>query len=216
MMWKAPIATLMGALAFAAPSPAGEGALRVRASEAAAPCLKAALGVSSAFRRGTDVQVGDILDENGADVLVASSVEITRALETGLADPDTDADLASIPWVLAGSAAPAGGVAELAGTDQTVSVPAGPAAYEARRALELVVPGRVREVAGHELRSAPVAIVPQSLGGAGHKVLDGIPPLLVRAAVSMRAGRKEAARSLLRYLTSPNGRRAFGGCVPPP
>src|SRR2546426_1810665 len=109
--------------------------VRVRASDAAAPCVLAA---AAAYTKApVEVEAGSVQDalSSDADVLVASGVEITRAVEAGVAAVG-ETDVARIPWVLAmaaGGPTPVG-LADLS-RDVDVVILAGPAAYEARRAL---------------------------------------------------------------------------------
>lgn len=80
---------------------AADDTLRVRSSAIAARCVTA-VGQAWEARGGRTVSVetGGLRDEGVWDVLVGSSVELTRALEGGEADIETDVDIATIPWVL--------------------------------------------------------------------------------------------------------------------
>ena len=197
----------------AAPAPA----LRVRATEAMAPCLAAA---TRAFTGGSgsapSVETGDLADPT-ADVLVGSAVEVTRALESGRAQNDSDVEVASVPWVLVlGEAAPAlQSLKDVAAAGLEVEVPAGPASYEARRALAAAAAVRVRESDAKALRKAGIALVPLSLAGPGRRIAVDVPALVAQAAVGARAASPEAARAFVEFLGGENGRRAFAECGGP-
>ncbi len=194
-------------------------ALRVVATEAVAPCVRPAAQVFA--RRGTavDVLVGRLADDRRADVLVASSVGITRAIEAGRAEEGSDVDIASIPWVLAvepGGPRGLGRLEDLRRTSGEVLVLGGAAAYEARRAL-----AELPEIEVHEstdaatLASASVAVIPLSLArGTGHVSLD-IPPVVARAAVTRRPPRPADAAAFVGFLASEEGRRVFAACGAP-
>jgi hypothetical protein len=189
--------------------------LRVRATEAMAPCLVAATrALPAGPGRSSTLETGDLADAT-ADVLVGSAVEITRALESGLALFDSDVDIASVPWVLVlGEKAPdLHSLKEVAAAGLEVEVPAGPASYEARRALAAASAGRVRESDALALRKAGIALVPLSLAGPGRRIAVDVPALLAQAAVGARAASPEAARALAAFLGGENGRRAFAECA---
>lgn len=190
-------------------------ALRVRATEATAPCLAAAtraLPPGSGSR--ATLETGDLADAT-ADVLVGSSVEMTRALESGLALNDSDVEIANIPWVLVlGDQAPdLHSLKDVAAAGFEVEVPTGPASYEARRALAAASAGRVREGDAKALRKAGIALVPLSLAGPGRRIAVDVPALLAQAAVGARASAPDAARAFAAFLGSENGRRAFAECA---
>ena len=199
--------------AVAEPAPA----LRVRATEAMAPCIAAATRVfTGGSGRSLNLETGDLADA-GADVLVGSAVEMTRALESGRAQSDSDVEIASVPWVLVlGEAAPAlQSLKEVAAAGLEVEVPAGPASYEARRVLAAAAAGRVRESDASSLRKAEIALVPLSLAGPGRRIAVDVPALVAEAAVGARAASPEAARAFVAFLGEENGRRAFAGCGAP-
>ena len=160
------------------------------------------------------VETGDLADAT-ADVLVGSSVEVTRALESGRAQNDSDVEIASVPWVLVlGEKAPAlHSLKDVAAAGLEVEVPAGPASYEARRALPAASAGRVRESDASALRKAGVALVPLSLAGPGRRIPVDVPALIAQAAVGARATSPEAARAFVAFLGGENGRRAFAECA---
>ncbi|HVQ31169.1 MAG TPA: hypothetical protein VMV21_16365, partial [Vicinamibacteria bacterium] len=197
--------------AAAEPAPA----LRVRATEAMAPCLVAAAReFAGASGRAPSLETGDLSDPT-ADVLVGSSVEITRALESGRAQNDSDVEIASVPWVLVlGEKAPdLHSLKEVAAAGLEVELPVGPASYEARRALTAAAAGRVRESDASGLRKAGIALVPLSLAGPGRRIAVDVPALLAQAAVGARAASPEAARALVAFLGGESGRRAFASCA---
>jgi hypothetical protein len=163
------------------------------------------------------VETGDLTDA-AADVLVGSGPEVTRVLESGLGRDDSDVAIAEVPWVLVLSdAAPAvGSLEDAARAGLEVEVLAGPASYEARRALA-AKSSRVREsrdVAA--LRKAQVALVPLSLAGRGRRVAVDVPPLVAQAAVGATAAAPDAAQAFVAFLGSVDGRRAFAACGSPP
>ena len=189
-------------------------ALRVRATEAMAPCAAAATRV---FTGGggsrLTVETGDLADAS-ADVLVGSAVEVTRALESGLALIDSDVEIARVPWVLVlGEAAPVvESLKAIAVAGLEVEVPAGPASYEARRALSAASAGRVRESDASALRKAGIALVPLSLAGPGRRIAVDVPALVAQAAVGSRAVSPDTARAFVAFLGGEEGRRAFAEC----
>jgi Bacterial extracellular solute-binding protein len=209
-LWTAALASLATASA-GAPRPSVT--VTVTASELAAPCVRAA---ARAWSGAASVCVGPECATR-ADVLVLSAVEMTRALESGRAIDGSDLDVARVPWVLAlRGAGPEAGIKSLSelGQDQEVRVLGGPAAYEARRALERVA-ARVRETTdGRELSSAAVALVPLSLARGARQVAVDVPPVVVRAAVATSSRRQEAASAFVRFLGSDAGQRAFSACRP--
>jgi len=192
--------------------------LRVRVTAAVAPCVAAAIsGWIGPGGRGVRVEAAGLRDPGPADVLVGASVEMTRALEGGRAVVNSDLEVAEIPWVL--SVAPGNplGVRSLADARDKgveVTVPAGPAAYEARRSLAGGGTSRVRESGDRaELRAAAVALLPLSLAGSGERIpVPEVPPLLASAAVAEGAAQPERARELVRFLGSEAGQRAFAAC----
>jgi len=162
------------------------------------------------------VEVGGLRDAGRWDVLVGSGVELTRALEGGDADLASDVEVARIPWVLH---LPSGGdvhaLSDLARSDVEIVMPAGAAGYEARRALAEEGAARVVETTDTaRLHSAPVALVPLSLAGAGKLVEVDVPPIPVGAAVGMRARHVEDATAFVRYLGSEGGQQVFATCSP--
>jgi hypothetical protein len=209
---------LASSLSLATSVGAGAGdSLRVRASPAASPCTEAAGREWQAVAgRRVAVEAGALRDEGDWDVLVGSSVELTRALEGGAAAFDSDVEVASIPWVLHLSAdAPIRDLDDLARSGVEPALLAGDAAYEARRALAEHKVGRVRETSdSSRLRAAPVALVPLSLAGSGRRVAVDVPPIRVGAAVGARAHRPDDASAFVRYLGSEAGQQAFAACAP--
>lgn len=185
--------------------------LLVRASPLLAPCVEAAARQDPGRALRIDADAGP----EAADLLVAADVEVTRALEMGTALLDSDVDVARIPWVLklaAGSPSSLASLEDALARGLEVVLPKGAAAYEARR-MAAERGGRVRETADlRELRSAPLALLPRSLAGAGEQVPAGLRPLEVRAAVLAGARQPEAARAFVSFLGSEPGRRAFAAC----
>lgn len=199
---------------------ASGGSLRVRSSPVATPCVEAAGRAWSAETGLTvAVETGGLRDEGVWDVVVGAGVEITRALEGGDAIIDSDVDIARIPWVLQLSG---GGevstLSDVVRSNTEILMLAGPAAYEARRALSQKGTVRARETTDvARLRSAPVALVPLSLAGPGRQVEVEIPPIPVIAAVGLRSRFVEDATGFVRYLGSERGQDVFAACeVPAP
>lgn len=197
-----------------------EKALRVRASEAVAPCVAAAgRAYAAATGRLVSVETGSLRDPGPAEVLVsANPVEMTRALEGGAAVEGSEVDVARIPWVLAvspGNPLRLHGLADLGRPGLEVWILGGPAAYEARRALAAHPPERLQEATeAAALRSAAVALVPLSLAGGAERVAVDVPPLVAQAAVATRSARPEASRAFVRFLGEGAGQRAFAACAP--
>jgi hypothetical protein len=193
----------------------GELSLRVRSSAVSTPCVQA---VGRAWEasggRALDVETGALRDAGNWDVLVGSGVEVTRALEGGDAIIDSFVAVADIPWVLH---LPSGGdvqsLSDVVRSGVEITMLAGPAAYEARRALARDGTASVRETTdAAELRSAPVALVPLSLAGSGRQVEADVPPIPVGAAVGVRARHSEDAAAFVRYLGSEAGQQVFAAC----
>jgi len=212
-----PLALLLaGVSLLGLPSPSvADDALRVRSSSVSAPCVEA-VGLAWETREGRAVAVetGSLRDGGDWDVLVGSSVEANRALEGGDAVIDSDIDVALIPWVLrlaSGGAVRALSDVVRSGTE--IVLPAGPASYEARRALAEEGTARVVETDDRaRLRSAPVALVPVSLAGAGPQVEVDVQPIRVVAAVGSRARFARDAEAFVQFLGSPTGQDAFAAC----
>ena len=205
-------AVLSAALAAPAGSPP---ALRVRASSVVAPCVEAAVRAWPAARGGVQVETAVLRTPGPVDVLVASAVELTRALEGGTAEPGTDVDIARVPWVLqarGGGAVALRRAADLAGSGLEVTVPESPASYEAWRWARSTSGGRVRSATGRALREAPIVLVPLSLAAPGDRMGVDVPPIVVRAATGVAPARPEDARALVAFLASEPGQKAFAEC----
>jgi hypothetical protein len=202
--------TLLLTLAGSSPSQTSAG-LRLRASAGVAPCVRSAAagfetgGLSITIDEG---DLGDLVDEQ---LLAGSGVEITRAIEAGLAVEGTDVDLARIPWVLRAPPSGPQRLEDLAGRGGRIVLLGGAESYEARRALGGLPSGRVSETTDPEtLRAAPLAVVPLSLAGKGpHQLLD-ISPILARAALTRHDTGE--GRRFLDYLTSEPGLKRFVAC----
>jgi ABC-type molybdate transport system substrate-binding protein len=212
----APLAVAAALLALSGATDA-PGRLRVRASYVVAPCVEAAVAAWPGPHTAVQVETAGPLAAGAADVLVASSVELTRALEGGTADEATDLDVARVPWVMQvrSAGAKVRGPADLATAGVEITVPDSPAAYEARRWAAATGGGRVREASGRELREAPVAVVPLSLAGTGERIAVDVPPLVARAALTLRPERPAEARAFLAFLSSEPGQKAFAACPTP-
>jgi hypothetical protein len=194
--------------------------LRLRATEAVATCFEAAArAYPLAAAGGVAVEVGDLRGSGTVDVLAGSAVEMTRALESGLGLDETDVAVARIPWVVVvspGATAKVERLADLAPPGLEVDVLGGPAAYEARRALQAVKAQGVRESRDPStLKQARIALVPLSLAGAGERVSVDVPPLVAHAAVAAHTGQRKAAEALVSFLASEPGQRAFAVCATP-
>jgi hypothetical protein len=210
--WAAP---LLAALAVApAALAAGTEEFSVRVSPAVAPCVEAAARAYPGPGRPR-LETGR-LKEGAPLVIVGSSVEVDRVLESDGALHDTDVDVARIPWVLTvapGQDAPPQGLAGLAASSAGVAVLGGPEAYAARRALRGVPERRVREATeAAVLQNAPLALVPLSLAAPGEQMSTDVPPLRVRAAVGKAGASSPAARAFVQFLAGPPGQAAFAAC----
>lgn len=208
----------LGVLALVAAVPAlapgAESPLAVRASPALIPCVAAAARGYGAAR--VSVRAGGFRELSGADVFVGADVEVTRALESGAALLKSEVDIASVPWVLAvapGNPAGLRSAADLKRAAGEVWVLGGLAGATARRTLADLDPERVRASEdGRALRSAPIALIPLSLAGAGERLGSDVPPFVARAVVAERAPHPGAARAFVRFLASEPGQRAFAAC----
>jgi ABC-type molybdate transport system substrate-binding protein len=211
-------ATVAAALVVVAPVAAGPAStIEVRATEAVAPCVEAAARtyeLASGVR--VAVETGKASADGRADVLATTAIEMTRALESGRAVAGSEQDVARIPWVLSlqhGNPLGVHGLADLERPGLEVAVLAGPAAYEARRALRS---SAVRETSdARTLRAAPVALVPLSLAGSGVRLPVDVPALEARTAVLTSSDRPEAALAFVRFLASERGQDAFASCGAP-
>lgn len=216
-----PAAAAALALAAPGPAPAG-GALVVKASPVARPCVLAAVPSFEAaggprVRLLPAASIGAVDSADGADVVVAVEQELTRVLEGGAALDDVDADLGTIPWVLAASASGAE-VPDLRTLDRataTVRVPSGVISRHARASLQSLPPDRVRTTRAEPLGPlAPgeLALVPLSLAGKARVRATDVPPLLVRALGVRGTARPEAARAFVDFLAHGRGNAAFRAC----
>ena len=191
--------------------PAGAAELRVRASEAMAPCLGPAL---DAFARESRVpvllEVGAPDGAGKASLLVGDDAELRRALEGGGADVRTAIDLGYVPWVaVIPLDSPPQSLTAFAGAGE-VAVLGGPAGERARESLgarQLEVTRDVRA-----LRAARYALVPRTLAGPGHQRPSDVPALVAVAAVVDGAPAEADARRLLAYLKTPRAQGVLGKC----
>jgi hypothetical protein len=189
--------------------------LRVRASSLVAPCVEAAVRAWPSALGAVQVESEAPTAPGPTDVVVASSVELTRALESGRAEVGSEVDVARVPWVVQvrpGGPASVRRAADVAASGAEVTIPDSPAAYEARRWAAEKGGGRVREGNGRALREAAVALVPLSLAGAGERLSVDVPPLVVRAAVAAEPAWPAEARALVTFLGSEPGQKAFAEC----
>jgi hypothetical protein len=201
-----------------AASPAtADDALRVRSSVVSTPCVEAAgRDFEARGGRAVAVETGGLGDDGDWDVVVGSSVEVNRALEGGLAVLDTDVEVALIPWVLRAGGSEVRALSDVVRSGTEIVVPAGPAAYEARRALAEEGAAEVEETGDPtRLHSAPVALVPLSLAGSGRHTEADVRPIRVGAAVGVRARSAADARAFVSFLGSESGQDAFAACGGP-
>jgi hypothetical protein len=213
-------AALLALCGLAAALAAAPGALRVKASPAVAPCAAAA---AAAFQKatGTPVSVetaaiGMPESAAGADVIVAVDAETHRLVEGGLTDPTLEADVARIPWVLAGAAGSGADLRALGRGGAVVHTLDGVAAREAWRRLALrgVSPERVERHARGPVRLPPGenAILPLSLAPEGPVSTLDLPPLIARVFGVRASPRPAAAAAFVAFLTGEAGNTAFRAC----
>jgi ABC-type molybdate transport system substrate-binding protein len=205
---------LILAAALSTPTAAGPDAvLRVRATAAVAACVGAAARAYERGPRRVAVETGPLAEAGNADVLVGAATEVTRALEGGAAVADSDATVAAVRWVLVvpeGNPQSLTGLRDVDRAGVEVWVAGGPAAHEARRALQRAAPTRLREAGdGTVPRGAAATLAPACTAGPGERLAVEVPDLVVEAAVSTGARRPDAARDFVTFLASPAGRRAF-------
>ncbi len=214
MTLSCPRIALSGLLLVLAPSAQAEDPLRVRATAEVAPCVTAA---SAGPGGKVTLETTGLREPGPVDVLVGTSVEMTRALEGGQGVVNSDVDIAEIPWVLSvasGNPLRVRNLADVREKGVEVMVLAGPAAYEARRALAGGGTVRVRESTDRQtLRAASVALLPLSLAGSGERIaVPEVPALRATAAVAVGAAQPERAAQFVRFLGSEAGQRAFAAC----
>jgi hypothetical protein len=215
---RSPVLLFVTALLSAVVVTATDGALRVRSSPAATPCVEAAARAWSVESgREVSVETGALRDEGEWDVLVGSGVELTRALEGRDAVIGSEIDIATIPWVLRLSGgSDVRSLSDVVGSGTEIVLLAEPGAYEARRALAGQGQPRVLETTDEaRLRSAPAALVPLSLAGSGHRIEVDVPPIPVTAAVGIRSRLPVDAGEFVRYLGSETGQDVFAACAAP-
>lgn len=194
--------------------PAAAAELRVRASEAMAPCLGPAL---DAFARDARVpvslEVGDPDVTGKASLVVGDDAELRRVLEGGDADARTAVDLGYVPWVsvfpLESSTQ---SFAALAAADE-VAVLGGPAGERARQSLGARAQDVTRDA--HLLQTARYALVPRTLAGPGRQSPADVPSLVAVAAVVERSPAEADARRLLAFLETPRAQSLLGRCFAP-
>ncbi len=189
--------------------------LRVRGTAEVAPCVAAAGSGWSGGR--VALETAGLRDPGPVDVLVGTSVEMTRALEGGGAVVNSDVDIAAIPWVLvvgAGNPRRMRSLADVREKGVEVMVLGGPVAYEARRALAGGGTARVRESTDRQtLRAASLALLPLSLAASGVRIaVPEVPALRATGAVAVGAAQPERAERYVRFIGSEAGQRAFAAC----
>lgn len=196
---------------------ADRGQLRLRTSEAFAPCLAPAV---EAFSRESGlsvaIDVGDLDPPRGADVVIGDDAEMTRMLEGGVADLATSFDLGSLPWVMVVPAGSPAGSLSAMGADR-VSVMGGRASRAARESLQAIPAERVRVSRDpSELRRARYALVPRSLAGPGEPRPSGVRPLMAVVAMITDSRHPDGARALLAFLRGDRARRLLTPCLDAP
>lgn len=194
--------------------PVGAAELRVRASEAMAPCLGPAF---DAFTRESrvplSIEVGAPDGSGKASLVVGDDAEMRRVLEGGIADVRTAADLGYVPWVaVLPLDSPAHSLAEIAGAGEVV-VLGGPAGERARESLGALAVEVTRDTG--VLRAAPYALLPRTLAGPGRQRPAGVPALVAVAAVVDRSPAEPEARRLLAFLKTPRAQALLGKCFAP-
>ena len=206
-------AAVASAAAFAGGMGPDRGKLRVRVTAAVGPCVQAAARAYEKAGGRAIVETGDLREAGTADVLVGAAAEVTRALESGAAAPDSDAEVARVRWVLVvptGNPYQVHRLADTARAGIEVWVAGGAAAHAARRAAQDAAPGQLREASDGSVPSgAAAALAPACLTVAGERLPTDVPDLVVEAAVSAAAKSPEAARGFVAFLASPAGRSAF-------
>jgi hypothetical protein len=207
-----PILATLVLSALALPAAAAD--LRVRASEALAPCLTPTL---DAFTRETRVpvalEIGAPDAPAGAALVVGDDSELTRVLEGGTADVRTAIDLGYVPWV---AVTPAGsGVRALSNVSaaEEIAVLGGPAGARARESLGMRRTHASRDA--RELARAPYALVPRTLAGPGEQRPAAVPPLVAVAAVVNGARAEAEARRLLAFLQTAGAKASLAKCFAP-
>jgi len=202
LLWPLAIAALLVDGSAREAASAGAGPLRVRASEAFAPCLEPAL---VAFTRETGLpavlDVGEPDPPGEADVVVGDGAELTRLLEGPAIDYTTTLDLGTIPWVLV--VPPYSEQADVSALDAAdrVLVLGGRVGRDALVAFKGMPAARSRFSRDRgELRQARYALVPRSLAGAGEQRPAGVRPLAASASALNTASHPAEARRLLAFL----------------
>jgi ABC-type molybdate transport system substrate-binding protein len=195
----------------------GAAPLLVRATAVVAPCVAAAgEAYAASSGRRIAVETGALRPAGAADAVVGTDVEMTRALESGEAVDESEAEIARIPWVLAVAASSPVKITGLEDVERSgldVAVLDGAEALEARKALAKLPTSRVRATSdAAALRAAPLALVPLSLAGPGARVKTDVRPLVASAAVVSRAARRTEAAAFVRFLASDAGQSAFATC----
>ena len=215
--WMLAGAALLAALGVGTRAGADRTVLRVRASEAFAPCLQPAL---DAFSRQSGISVvvdaGDPDPPRGADVVIGDDSEMTRLLESGDADMATSFDLGSVPWVIVVPEGSPGGALSAVAPDR-VAVMGGRAGRAARESLagvavERLVVSRDAQV----LRGAGYALVPRSLAGPGERRPSGVRPLMAVVATIAGGPHASGARELLAFLRTDSTRGLLSPCLDAP
>jgi hypothetical protein len=188
-------------------------ALVARASEVVLPCAGPAL--RAARVTGVRVIPGEVRESGAADILIGGSVEINRALESGLAYVDSDQSVGEVEWrLVTGDDHASRSLSQAGEVAAEIAVPTGADAAEVRRAVARTG-ARVQERPMKSVRDAPLAVVPSWASPEGGTEID-VRPLRVRAAVSRSARDAAAARAAVEALGSEAARRAFARCAGAP
>lgn len=211
------VLALVAVTASSGPAP-----LRVKASPVVSPCVGAA---GALYEKTTGraiavstVSLGDPASAEGADVVVAADAELNRIIESGASHPDLDVDVARIPWVLVGASGAAPDVSAVRRSSETVAVPGGVAAREARRVLarQGFASSRLRALDRADgpprLKPGETAIVPLSLAGDLPAASLSLPSITARALGVRSSTRTDAARAFLGFLSGEPGNAAFRAC----
>jgi hypothetical protein len=200
-------------LLLAVPAGAAE-PLRLRATPALAPCARAlADAFVAAGNQGPALEIAEVREAAGADLLLADDSELTRILEGGSGDERATVDLGEVPWVMVSplSEPAPGSVRAFGAARDGVAVLGGIAGRSARAALGAVAPRVSQDVA--TLRLARRALLPRSLAGTGRITpMPEITPLTAMAVPVVGSPHPAQLDALLRFLRGEAARRSFESC----